>query len=105
MNKLIIASLALGICTSTATAQNKAVKKTITKAAAIGNKASALPAGTNFIERKNINQKVSPVDNFYEYANGAWLSANAVPPSETRWGSFNILNDYTQQTVKKILDE
>jgi putative endopeptidase len=96
MKKTILVSLAFALCATHGFAQKKVVKKKMP---------SALPAGTKFIEPRNMNKNVAPGDNFYEYANGAWLSANAVPASETRWGSFNILNDYTQASVKKILDE
>jgi putative endopeptidase len=65
---------------------------------------SALPAGAKYIDPNNMNTAVKPTDNFYEYANGAWLASNPVPASETRWGSFNILNDYTQNAVKGILE-
>jgi putative endopeptidase len=102
MKKLIVASLTLAICVGTASGQKKSTQK---KVKTVSKKASALPPGTKFIEPRNMNKNVAPGDNFYEFANGAWLRDNGVPASETRWGSFNILNDYTQKSVKKILDE
>jgi putative endopeptidase len=66
---------------------------------------SAAPSNGKYIDPANMNKAVQPGDNFYEYANGAWLKENQVPASETRWGSFNILNDKTQNAVKSILEE
>lgn len=45
-----------------------------------------LPARTTpLINPKNMNTSVKPGDNFYEYANGAWLQRNPIPAEETRW--------------------
>ncbi|WP_255481304.1 M13 family metallopeptidase [Pontibacter sp. Tf4] len=48
---------------------------------------------------------VKPGDDFYTYANGAWLKANPVPAKETRWGSFNELRDFNIKAVQSILNE
>jgi putative endopeptidase len=101
MKNVILATLAFGISLQ-GIAQSK--KAPSPKPAAPKAKGSALPAGSKYIDIKNMNTKVQPGENFYEYANGAWLAANKVPASETRWGSFNILNDYTQSKVKEILE-
>ena len=104
MKKIIV----LGVIASVGLTTNAiAQKKSGTKPAAIKSAAykSALPTGAKYIDPKNMNVKVKPTDNFYEYANGAWLATNPVPASETRWGSFNILNDFTQNAVKQILEE
>ena len=104
MKKIIV----LGVIASVGLTTNAiAQKKSEAKPAAIKSAAykSALPTGAKYIDPKNMNVKVKPTDNFYEYANGAWLATNPVPASETRWGSFNILNDFTQNAVKQILEE
>ncbi|WP_235942107.1 M13 family metallopeptidase [Pontibacter fetidus] len=48
---------------------------------------------------------VKPGDDFYTYANGAWLKANPVPAKETRWGSFNELRDFNIKAVRTILND
>jgi putative endopeptidase len=100
---LIISVIAFAGFNSTAVAQ--AIKAAKKAPKSLATSKSALPAGDKYIDPKNMNTSVKPVDNFYEYANGAWLAANAVPASETRWGSFNILNEFTQNAVKGILEE
>ncbi len=57
------------------------------------------------ITLSNLDTTTSPTDNFYQYANGSWLANNPIPASESRWGSFNILDDETRKSVKVLLDE
>jgi putative endopeptidase len=48
---------------------------------------------------------VRPGDNFYEYVNGIWIKNNPVPPSKTRWGSFDELREQSSQRLKLLLEE
>lgn len=57
------------------------------------------------IDVANIDSSVRPQDDFYTFANGAWLKNNPIPGAETRWGSFNILQDNTYKKLKVLLDE
>ncbi len=52
---------------------------------------------------KNIDKRVRPQDDFYTYANGAWLTKTVIPPEESRWGSFTILRYKTEHQLKKIV--
>jgi putative endopeptidase len=64
------------------------------------------PAGKRkFIDAANMNLAVRPQDNFYEYANGAWLAKTAIPATESRWGSFNELREFNQNALKSICEE
>ncbi len=55
------------------------------------------------INLANIDQAVSPCEDFYHYANGNWIKNNPVPAAETRWGAFNELQDRNQSVEKRIL--
>ncbi|RZK17053.1 MAG: M13 family peptidase [Hymenobacter sp.] len=55
------------------------------------------------INLANIDQSVQPCEDFYHYANGTWLKNNPVPAAETRWGSFNELQDHNIAVEKRIL--
>lgn len=51
----------------------------------------------------NIDKKVRPQDDFYQYANGGWIRKNKIPPTEARWGTFTMLRYTTEQQLKTIV--
>ena len=57
------------------------------------------------IDARNIDTTIRPQDNFYLFANGSWLKNNPVPATESRWGSFSILNEDNLKKLREILDE
>src|SRR5271154_3796970 len=61
--------------------------------------------GRKFIDKANMDLSIKPGDNFYEYVNGNWIKNNPVPPSKTRWGSFDELREQSSQRLKSILEE
>ena len=44
------------------------------------------------IETDYLDKSVRPQDDFFQFANGTWIKNNPVPPSESRWSSFNELD-------------
>jgi putative endopeptidase len=68
-------------------------------------KAGSLAPVAKAIDLNNFDKSVKPGDDFYQYVNGNWLKNNPIPASETRWGSFNILDDVTRERVRNILVE
>jgi putative endopeptidase len=52
----------------------------------------------------NIDKKVSPGVDFFEYANGTWLKNTPIPGDYSSWGSFNIVDEKNLATVHKILE-
>lgn len=76
-----------------------------TSTSTAGKQYSSLPEGQQFIDPSNIDTTVNPADDFYMYANGAWMKRTAIPASETRWGSFNLLEDFNKKALFGILEE
>jgi putative endopeptidase len=56
------------------------------------------------IDLDYMNTEVRPQDDFFEFANGTWVKNNPVPKSESRWGSFNELNQSNVIKLTAILD-
>ncbi len=66
-------------------------------------------AGDAAISRKlldpaNMDTTIHPGDNFFQYANGTWLKNNPVPETESRWGSFNELQENNYKALQTLLD-
>ncbi len=62
-------------------------------------------SGKKLLDPANMDTSVKPGDNFFLYANGAWLKNNPVPPTETRWGSFNELQENNFKALHALLTE
>lgn len=58
-----------------------------------------------FLDPANMDTKEKPTDNFFMYANGSWLKNNPVPATETRWGSFNTLEESNLKILHELLEE
>lgn len=52
-----------------------------------------------------IDSSHSACDDFEKFTVGNWLKNNPVPESESRWGSFNVLNDQNEIQLRAIVDE
>lgn len=46
-----------------------------------------------------------PQDDLFQFANGMWLKNNPVPSTESRWGSFNELDQANKKKLKAILED
>lgn len=62
-------------------------------------------AQTDAIHHDYMNKTVSPGDDFYEYAVGNWRKNNPIPPSESRWGSFNEVFESNKKILKEIMKD
>jgi putative endopeptidase len=56
------------------------------------------------IDIANMDTTVHPGDNFFMYANGAWLKKNPIPKDQTRWGSFDKLVENNYKALHALLD-
>lgn len=57
-----------------------------------------------YIDRSNMDFSIKPGDNFYLYANGNWIKNNPVPPSKTRWGSFDVLRLNSSERLRELAE-
>lgn len=57
------------------------------------------------VELEYLDLSVRPQDDFFRFANGTWIDNNPVPPSESRWGSFNELEIENNKKLTRILTD
>src|SRR4051812_27092315 len=57
------------------------------------------------IERKFMDESVRAGDDFFQYANGAWLAATAIPDDEAGWGGFSEVRDRNFAVLHEILED
>ena len=60
---------------------------------------------TSGINKKNMDVKVKPGDNFANYVNGTWLKSMKIPSDKASIGAFDMLYDQSQKDVKMIIEE
>ena len=60
---------------------------------------------TSGINKKNMDTKVKPGDNFANYVNGAWMKTMKIPADKASYGAFDMLYDQSQKDVKAIIEE
>jgi len=58
-----------------------------------------------FIDRANMDTTVKATDNFFQYANGAWLRTAQIPGDRSRWGSFDELGERTLNDLHTLLED
>ena len=56
------------------------------------------------IDMNNFDLTVKPEDDFYQYANGGWMKNNPIPADQSRWGSFNELQENNYRILLEILE-
>jgi len=70
-----------------------------------GCKSTADEATQKFLDPTNIDSSVKPGDDFFMYANGAWLKRTVIPPTDNQAGGFYDLYKSTQQKLKGLLED
>src|SRR5215472_5223667 len=64
-------------------------------------RAQIAPWGLDLTDR---DTSVKPGDDFYRYADGHWLDTQHIPPDRTRWGSFEELEELSEQRLHAIVE-
>ena len=60
---------------------------------------------THGIALNNLDRSVNPGDDFYRFANGAWLQRTEIPPDRGSVGVFNGLADIATKRVTGIIED
>lgn len=54
---------------------------------------------------QGVDTNVAPGDDFFAFANGAWLRSTAIPNGRERWGVRNEIDERTRRQIAALLDE
>ena len=54
---------------------------------------------------RTVDASIAPGDDFFAYANGAWLKATPLPAGKDRWSARNAIDEVARQRVALLLDE
>ncbi len=86
-----------------ACSRNSAPAAKIDAASSSQTTATTTPVATNEagIDLAGIDRAVKPGDDFFAYANGAWLKSNEIPSDRSSWGTGAIV---AEQTAKRTAD-
>lgn len=57
------------------------------------------------IDQSYMDKSIRPQDDFFLFCNGTWVKNNPVPETESRWGSFNELDQDNKEKLKVILKD
>jgi putative endopeptidase len=52
-----------------------------------------------------VDTSIKPGDDFFAYANGAWLKATDIPAGKSRWTVRDEIAELTRQQILKLLDD
>jgi putative endopeptidase len=50
-----------------------------------------------------MDRSVTPGDDFYKFANGAWDRNTAIPADKSSWGGFGVLRDLSDQRTREVI--
>lgn len=61
--------------------------------------------GTYGFDAVGMDVSVNPGDNFYLFANGAWVKNTPIPADKSSYGSFNVLDDLSRERTRGLIEE
>ena len=60
---------------------------------------------THGIVAANLDASVKPGDDFFQYANGAWIKRTEIPPDRSEFGGFSVLFDLSNKRTAGLIEE
>jgi putative endopeptidase len=66
--------------------------------------ASAAAPSVHGWDARNMDRRVSPCTDFYQYADGGWLARNPIPPAYSSWGIARQMQAANEAILRGILE-
>ena len=76
---------------------------TLSLATAAAASPDAAPPASHGLDVAGIDRTVAPGDDFFAYANGAWLKANEIPPDRSSYGTAAQLAELTAKRTADLI--
>ncbi|MGY4396096.1 putative endopeptidase [Sphingomonas sp. UYAg733] len=93
---LLLSATAFVGCAAASAPQNAPV---------VGAAADSKPSIGSFgFDETGMNRKVAPGDDFYGFANGAWVEKTPIPADKANFGAFDLLQDLSRERTRGILE-
>ncbi len=64
---------------------------------------AVLPA--NGVAEAGVDTSIQPGDDFFAWANGAWLKATEIPAAKERWTARSEIDELTRRQIAKLIDD
>jgi putative endopeptidase len=66
---------------------------------------AAFVSNTGGIDRRNLDESARACVDFYQYANGGWLSRNTIPADRSSWSTGTELVERNDELLHRILED
>jgi endothelin-converting enzyme/putative endopeptidase len=66
---------------------------------------AAEPVLVSGIDTSGFDISVRPQDDLYRHVNGHWIDTTELPADRSRWGSFDIIIDKSENDVRALIEE
>ena len=60
-------------------------------------------SATHGVDRANLDEKVKPGEDFYQYACGGWMAANPLTDEYSRYGTFDQLGELNRKQLYDLV--
>ena len=57
------------------------------------------------IDTDAMDRSVRPQDDLFRYVNGTWLEQTQIPADKSRYGSFDVLRERSEEDVRRIIED
>ena len=62
-------------------------------------------AAVHGVDPQNMDRTVDPGDDFYKFANGAWMARAEIPPDRSTWGPSEAMTEEAASRTRGLLEE